>query len=107
MIEKARWWIDLAERSFDYPVLVRCGGRIDRSPALVAYWLVKSKGHNVAEAFDMIRSKRSSARFETLPLPLTFEERTRRRPCPSPATTSPYTDKTASTGPEPQAPGSS
>jgi hypothetical protein len=58
-------------------VLVRCGSGIERSPAIVAFYLVRYQGLSVTEAYARIRAARPQVIEELDLLPLTYEERTR------------------------------
>ena len=58
-------------------VLVRCGSGIERSPAIVALYLVRYQGLSATEAYARIRAARPQVIEELDLLPLTYEERTR------------------------------
>jgi protein-tyrosine phosphatase len=58
-------------------VLVRCGSGVERSPAVVALYLVRKHGLTPTEAYRRIREARPQVIEEYDLLPLSYEERTR------------------------------
>jgi protein-tyrosine phosphatase len=58
-------------------VLVRCGSGVERSPAIVALYLIRYWGLSPSDACGWIRSARRNVIEELEILPLTYDERTR------------------------------
>jgi protein-tyrosine phosphatase len=59
------------------PALVRCASGVERSPAVVALYLVRVKGLTPTGAYAKIRAVRPQVIEEFDLLPLTYEERVR------------------------------